>query len=130
MVPVNNCKFCYHALKNLPIIVYKEHYRSSTYVDDCVRTLANIVGNFIPGRIYNIGSDQYHNIETLADIIWDYTKASKELISYKESEFLTTKVKKVDIGLSLKELNHRATISLEEGVKRTIDWMRDYYRLK
>lgn len=125
-----NCKFCYHALYNLPIIVYKGHSRSSTYVDDCVRTVANISYNFIPGRIYNIGSDRCHNIETLANIIWDYTKASKELISYKESEFLTTKVKKVDIGLSIKELNHRYTISLEEGLKRTIDWMKDYYNIK
>ena len=125
-----NCKFCYHALQNLPIIVYKGHFRSSTYVDDSVRTVANISDNFIPGRIYNIGSDQYHTIETLADIIWDYTKASKELISYEESEFLTTKVKKVDIELSLKELDHRATISLEEGVKSTIEWMRVYYNIK
>jgi len=49
-----NCKFCYHALKKLPIIVYKGHYRSSTYVDDCLRTVENISGKFVPSRIYNI----------------------------------------------------------------------------
>ena len=70
-----NCKFCYHALHNLPITVYKGHYRSSTYIDDCVRTVANISDNFISGRVYNIGSDQFHDIETLAKVIWDYTKA-------------------------------------------------------
>lgn len=125
-----NCKFCYHALNNLPIIVYKGHHRSSTYVDDSVRTIANILDNFIPGRIYNIGSDQYHSIETLADIIWKYTNAPKELITYEDGEILTTKVKKVDIKLSLKELDHRATISLEEGVERTIEWMKVYYNIK
>jgi dTDP-glucose 4,6-dehydratase len=124
-----NCKFCYHALHGLPIIVYKGHYRSSTYVDDCVKTVANISDNFIPGRIYNIGSNQFHDIETLAEIIWNYTNASKDLIEYRESEMLTTKLKKVNIDLSEKELNHKQTISLADGVKRTIDWMKEYYKL-
>jgi dTDP-glucose 4,6-dehydratase len=124
-----NCKFCYHALHNLPITVYKGHYRSSTYIDDCVRTVANISDNFISGRVYNIGSDQFHDIETLANIIWNYTKAPAALIEYKESEMLTTKLKKVNIDLSIKELGHIQTISLEQGVKKTIDWMKEYYRL-
>ena len=124
-----NCKFCYHALYGLPITVFKGHFRSSTFIDDCVNTVANISNNFIPGRVYNIGSDQFHDIETLADIIWNYTGASKDLIVYKESEMLTTKIKKTDIALSVKELDHKQTISLEEGVKQTIDWMKDYYRI-
>jgi len=124
-----NCKFCYHSLMKLPIIVFRGHYRSSTYVDDCVYTLANIIDNFIPGRVYNIGSDQYHNIETLADLIWSYTGAPKDIIQYRDSEKLTTKIKKVDISLSVKELGHKQTVSLEEGIKLTIDWMKKYYGL-
>lgn len=124
-----NCKFCYHALFGLPITVYKDHYRSSTYVDDCVRTVSNIIDNFKSGEVYNIGSNQFHDIEKLADIIWTYTGADRKLITYAESEKLTTKIKKVDNSLSVKDLNHQETISLEDGVKRTIDWMRDYYRL-
>ena len=124
-----NCKFCYHALHKLPITVYKGHYRSSTFIDDCVRTVANISDNFIPGRIYNIGSDQFHDIETLASLIWNYTNAPLNLIEYKESEMLTTRLKNVNIDLSVKELGHKQTISLEEGVKKTIDWMKSYYRL-
>lgn len=125
-----NCKFCYHGLHQLPITVYKGYYRSSTYIDDCVTTVANISDNFIPGRVYNIGSNEFHDIETLADIIWKYTKAPIELIEFKEAEMLTTKIKKVNNDLSVNELNHKESISLEEGVKRTIDWMRDYYRLE
>jgi len=124
-----NCKFCYHALKKLPIIVYKGHYRSSTYVDDCLRTVENISGKFVPSRIYNIWSNDYHSIEKLADIIWNYIGAPRELITYNESEVLTAKVKKVNIDLSINELDHKPTVSLEEGVKRTIDWMKEYYRL-
>lgn len=124
-----NCKFCYHALFGLPVQVFRGFYRSSTYIDDCVRTIANIGDNFIDGRVYNIGSSQYHDIETLADIIWDYSKADRSLIEYKDCEILTTKIKKVDNSLAIKELNHQETVSLEEGVKKTIDWMRNFYRL-
>lgn len=125
-----NCRFCYSALHKLPVIVYKKHYRSSTYIDDCIRTLANICDNFIPKRIYNIGSSQYHNIETLVDIIWKYTKADVGLITLMDSEKLTTRIKKVNIDLSIEELDHKETVSLEEGVKKTINWMKYYYKIK
>ena len=113
-----NCKFSYHAIKGLPITVYKHHFRSSTYIDDAVTTISNISDNFIDGRIYNI--------ERLVNIIWDYTGADRSLITYKESEPLTTKTKKPDLTFSIKELNHKQTIGLDEGVKRTIDWMKEF----
>lgn len=119
-----NCKFCYHALKGLPITVHRGHFRSSTYIDDCVTTVSNIADNFIDGRVYNIGSDEYHDIETLANIIWEYTGADKSLIKYAESEVLTTMTKTPKITYSINDLGHKATVTLEEGVKRTIDWMK------
>ncbi|MCC2630523.1 MAG: Nucleoside-diphosphate-sugar epimerase [Candidatus Paceibacter sp.] len=122
-----NAKFCYHALHGIPVTVYKGHYRTSTYLEDTCRTLTNISDNFIPGEVYNIGGDEYHDIETLAKIIWDYTGADPKLIEYKDSEVLTTKSKKVDISKAKKDLKHELTISLEDGVKKTIDWMRSYY---
>jgi dTDP-glucose 4,6-dehydratase len=125
-----NCKFCYHALFGLPITVYKGHYRSSTYVDDCVRTIGNISDNFINGNVYNIGSDQFHDIETLAEVIWDYTGADRKLITYGESEVLTTKIKKLDNIASVRDLDHKESVGLIEGVKLTIDWMKDYYKIK
>ncbi len=119
-----NSKFCFHALKGLPIEVFKGHFRSSTFISDCVDALANITENFIPGRVYNIGSDQFHDIETLAGIIWEYTKSDKKLIKFKESEKMTTITKKVNNELSKTELKFKETVSLEEGVKITIDWMK------
>jgi dTDP-glucose 4,6-dehydratase len=119
-----NCKFCYHALKGLPITVHKGHYRSSTYIDDCVTTVSNIAENFIDSRVYNIGSDKYHSIEALADIIWDYTGADRSLITYSNSEVLTTISKTPSIIHSIEELGYKPTVTLEEGVKKTIDWMK------
>jgi dTDP-glucose 4,6-dehydratase len=124
-----NAKFCYHALMGRPITVYRGHYRTSTYLSDTCATLANIVDNFKPGEIYNIGGSQYHDIETLAKIVWDYTKADPSLITFADSEILTTRTKKVDVSKSTRDLKHTNAVSLEEGVKKTIDWMRSYYHL-
>ncbi len=124
-----NSKFCYHALHGLPVTVYRGHYRTSTYLEDTCNTLANIVDNFKSGEVYNIGGSEYHDIESLAKIVWDYTKADPKLITYKESEMLTTKSKKVDISKVIDHLKHELTVSLEDGVKRTVDWMKDYYKI-
>ena len=125
-----NCKFCYHALHNMPVVVYKGHYRTSTYLEDTCRTLSNIVDNFMPGEIYNIGGLEYHDIETLVDTIWKVTGADRNLIEYKDSEILTTKSKKVDIQKAVDQLDHKLTVKLEDGVKASIDWMKDYYKIK
>lgn len=125
-----NAKFCYHALHGLPITVYRGHFRTSTYLEDTCRTLSNIVNNFKPGEVYNIGGTEYHDIETLAKIIWEYTGADQKLINYQESEILTTKSKKLDVSKAVRDLDHKLSATLEEGVKRTIDWMRDYYGIK
>ena len=124
-----NCKFIYHALHGLPITVYKGHFRTSTYLEDTCRTLSNIIENFKPGETYNIGGLEYHDIETLADIIWEKSGANRNLITYKESEILTTKTKKVDIEKAKKDLDHHLTVNMEEGIAETINWMKQHYKI-
>jgi nucleoside-diphosphate-sugar epimerase len=34
----------------------------------------------------------------------------------------------VDVSKAIRDLGHRTTVSLEEGVERTVAWMRDAYR--
>ena len=125
-----NAKFCYHALHNLPITVYRGHTRTSTYLEDTCRTLSNIVDNFKPGETYNIGGVEEHSIDQLAKIIWDYTGADPKLIEYKDGEIMTMKNKPLDTRKAIRDLGHKISFSLEEGVKRTIDWMRKYYGLE
>lgn len=124
-----NAKFCYHALHGLPIVVYRGHYRTSTYLEDTCKTLANIIDNFKAGETYNIGGLEYHDIETLAKTIWDYTGVDKSLIEYRDSEILTTKSKKLDVAKAVQDLSHSTSISLEEGIKKTIDWMKKVYNI-
>ncbi len=124
-----NCRFLYCALKGLPWTIFRGHSRTSTYLADTVRTLANISGNFKPGETYNIGGNQMHSIEELSDVILKVTGADRSLVQYRESEILTTKVKKVDTSKSLRDLDHRNSYSLEEGMRLTADWMRKVYEI-
>lgn len=123
-----NCRFLYCALHDLPWTVYRGHYRTSTYLADTVRTLANITENFKPGTVYNIGGENYHSIEELSDCVLRVTGANPRLIQYKDSEILTTRLKKVNISKSVRDFDHKNTYDLNTGMRLTAEWMRDVYR--
>lgn len=123
-----NCRFIYCALKNIPWIVYRGYTRTSTYLEDSARTIANIVDNFIPGETYNIGGDEYHTIEEFSDLVLEVTGAKSSLVIYKDAEVLTTRHKKVDVFKAKSHLKHKSSVSLKEGVVNTVDWMRSVYK--
>jgi dTDP-glucose 4,6-dehydratase len=122
-----NCKFCYHLLMGFPITVYRGHTRTSIYIEDASRTLVNIVKNFKEGEVYNIGGIENHDIETLAKEVLAITGADQTLVTFEDSEILTTKDKYLDVSKAVRDLGHKCTISLPEGLRSTIVWMRDYY---
>ena len=119
-----NCRFLYCALNGLPWTVFRGHQRTSTYLADTVRTLANISDNFKPGETYNIGGKDLHSIEELSEVVLAVTGADPGLVKFKESEILTTKIKKVDVTKAIADLDHTNSYGLEEGMKLTADWMR------
>jgi dTDP-glucose 4,6-dehydratase len=125
-----NCRFLYCALHGLPWTVFRGHSRTSTYLADTVRTLANISENFKPGETYNIGGTGLHSIEELSEVILKITGASSSLVNYQESEILTTKWKRVDTSKSVNDLDHKNSYSLEDGMNLTADWMRRAYDVR
>lgn len=122
-----NCLFCYRALHDLPYTVYLNHHRTSTYVTDAAFTLANIVDNFIPGEVYNVGSTEYHDIKTLSDIILQYLGKDDRHVTYKGSEPFTTRNKKLDVSKAVRDLGHHPKVSLAKGLALTLEWMKTYY---
>lgn len=125
-----NCRFLYCALHGLPWTVFRGHSRTSTYLGDTVRTLANITDNFKPGETYNIGGDKYHSIEELSEVVLKVTGADPQLVRHRESEILTTKIKRVDASKAIADLTHKNTFSLEDGMRLTANWMRQVYDLR
>jgi len=122
-----NCRFLYCSIMGYPWTVYKGHSRTSTYLADTVNTLCNIIHNFVPGETYNIGGNVLHTIEELSDIILEISGGNKDLVKYEESEMMTTKIKNVDVTKSIIDLNHQNTINLNDGIKKTFEWMKGVY---
>jgi dTDP-glucose 4,6-dehydratase len=116
--------FVHSALHDLPYEVYLNHKRTFTYVTDAARTLANIVSNFRPGEAYNVAGAGQHSIKYLSDLILHCLRKSDDFVIYKEEEPFTARDKTADVRKATRDLNHRPAVSLEEGVRYTIDWMR------
>jgi len=124
------CRFCYHALAGLPFTVYRGHKRTSTYITDCANALASISSNFKAGEVYNIASEEYHDIETAAELVLKATGASPKLVSYSDGEPFTTKVKQVSADKARRDLGMKTTVKLPEGIVETVKWMRAEYDFK
>jgi dTDP-glucose 4,6-dehydratase len=94
-----------------------------------VRTVANITENFRAGETYNVGGVDLHTIEELSQVVLAVTGADPRLVHYQNPEILTTKLKRVDTSKSVRDLGHKNSYSLAEGMRLTADWMRQVYRL-
>ena len=123
-------RFIYHALHDKPYTVYKGHKRIVDYVEDTVKTVANIVDNFKPGEVYNIGGkvEWEREIKYISDLILKYLDKDDSIVTYKEAEPFTTKVKKIDFSKAIRDLKHDPKVSPEEGIPKTIEWMKRLYK--
>jgi len=124
-------KFIYHALHNRPYTVFKGHKRIIDFVEDSCRTWANIVDNFIPGEVYNVAGrpEWERDIREYSDLILSAVGRDDSLVTYEEAEPFTTKVKTIDCSRAIRDLRHSPGVTPEEGIARTVDWMRQYYRI-
>ena len=124
------CRWIYHALHKQPYLVYTGHKRTSTYVDDTARTLANIADHFKAGEVYNITGTSLHDMKTPSDIILRQLGMDDSLVEYREHEPQTTLEKIVDGEKGKRDLDMRTTVGLEEGIARTIAWQREVYSVR
>lgn len=125
-------KFIYHSLFDIPFTVYAGHKRIIDYVEDTARTVANIADNFIPGEAYNLGGKQEweKTIDQYARIILDAVGRDDSLVTWKDAEPFTTDVKTIDSTRAIKDLKHDPKVDPEEGIRRTVEWMKWYYRVE
>jgi dTDP-glucose 4,6-dehydratase len=120
-------KFIYKALKDEPYTVYLGHKRTLEYVEDICRTLANIMDNFKPGEVYNLGGDQQYEIKYVSDLILKTLGKDDSKVVYKEAEPFTTRIKTPDSTKAKRDLNFKLTVPIEEGIRRTVEWFKKAY---
>ncbi|MEM3713291.1 MAG: NAD(P)-dependent oxidoreductase [Thermoproteota archaeon] len=120
-------KFIYKALHDEPYTVYLGHKRTLEYIDDICRTLANIIDNFKPGEVYNLGGDEQYEVKYVSDLILRLLDKDDSKVTYKEAEPFTTRIKTPDSSKAKKDLEFKLTVPVEEGMRRTVEWFRKTY---
>ncbi len=124
--------FIYKVLRGESYTVYLGHKRIFDYIEDTCHTFANIIDNFKPGEVYNVGGKEEweHDIKYVSDFILKYLGRDDSKVIYKDAEPFTTKVKRIDFSKARRDLNHNPQVPLEEGIARTIEWMKQVYGVK
>ena len=117
--------FILQALHNQEITIYGDgsQTRSFCYVSDLVEALYRLMNhsNFI-GPV-NLGNPSEFTMKALAQKIIDLT-GSKSKIIYQPLPEDDPKQRKPDISLAKKNLNWQPEISLEDGIKKTIEYFK------
>lgn len=121
------CKLIFNVLNDKESIVYKNHKRTSTYITDLVDGMVSILSNFKSGNVYNLAGDDYHTIEYAFRLIVKKLNIKKVKVKFIESEKFTTQNKLTDNTFARKDLKFSSKVDLDEGIARTIKWMKDYY---
>ena len=122
------CLFCYRALFDIPYSVYEGYHRVFMYIDDFIPTLANALDRFIPGEVINIAGTEFRSVHELSDLILKSLDLDDSNIEYLPEDRHNVLNKRPDITKAREILDHDPNVTLEEGIPRTIEWMRSTYK--
>ncbi len=116
--------FVCQALKKEPLTVYGDgtQTRSFCYISDLVEGIWRVM-NVEYHKPINLGNPNEMRIIDLAHLVLKLTGSSSKII-YKEMMEDDPKRRRPDITLAKKLLNWEPKVSLEEGLKRTIEYFR------
>jgi UDP-glucuronate 4-epimerase len=141
-------KFTKKILAGEPIDVFNfgNHRRDFTYIDDIVEGVVRVMETTpetnpewsgdnpdpatsrAPWRVYNIGNNQPVELMRYIEVIEDRLgkKAEKNLLPLQPGDVPDTYA---DVAALTEDVGYKPDTPIEEGVKRFIDWYRDYYKV-
>ncbi|MBI4226139.1 SDR family oxidoreductase [Candidatus Roizmanbacteria bacterium] len=119
-------RFITQALNGDPMTIYGDgkQTRSLCNVDDMVEGLARLM--FYPktkGEVVNLGATEEHTVLDYAHLIKKLTNSQSQIIFSEPLPQDDPKKRKPDINKAKKLLNWEPKISLEDGLKKTIDYI-------
>jgi dTDP-glucose 4,6-dehydratase len=116
--------FIRQAINGEPLTIFGDgtQTRSFCYIEDLVRGILKMGETHHPGPI-NLGNPEEHTLLELAQIVGSLVGGNSGLI-FKPLPEDDPRHRKPDISRAREVLGWEPSISLEEGVSRTIDWMR------
>ncbi|KGP75879.1 nucleoside-diphosphate sugar epimerase [Desulfosporosinus sp. Tol-M] len=121
------CLFVYRALQGIPYDVFEGYSRVFMYIDDLIPSMANAVERFKPGEVYNLGGTEYRSVQDLSNLVLKYTGGSPGLVRNLPEDKHNTVSKRPDIRKATLDLGHNPRVLLEEGLPKTVEWMKNVY---
>jgi nucleoside-diphosphate-sugar epimerase len=119
--------FINQALTNAPITIFGDgsQTRSFCFVDDMVEGLMRAMSyEMTSGQVMNLGNTDERKISEIAGLVKEMTGSSSEIINEELPED-DPKVRKPDITKAKSILEWEPKVSLEEGLKKTIEYFRN-----
>jgi nucleoside-diphosphate-sugar epimerase len=119
--------FIYRALKGLPLTLDNGGVasRDFIYVEDVARGLLACATNGAPGDVYNIASGIETTIRRLAELVLEQTASSSELELGPRRPWDHSVLRLGSPTKAERDLGFIAEVSLEEGLRRTIEWTQE-----
>jgi dTDP-glucose 4,6-dehydratase len=117
-------QFVTQALTGAPMTVYGEgtQTRSLCYVDDLIEGLMRLLRSDYTMPV-NLGNPHEVTMLQLAETVRDLCQ-SESIIEMRPLPVDDPQRRCPDVGVAVRELDWRAAVSLEEGLRRTIAWWR------
>ena len=115
-------RFIKWVLEGVPLQIFGDgsQSRDFTYIDDIAEGTI-LALNTVGYDIFNLGSNKPHNLSYVIELIERYT-GKKALLEYGEFHKADMKATWADIGKANRVLGWMPKVSLEEGIKRTVEW--------
>ena len=103
--------------------------RDFTYIDDIISGVLSALSHAYPYEIFNIGNNKSVELKYFIEIIEKNLDkiAQKKMMPMQAGDVVSTFA---DIKNSEKKLNFKPRTKIEDGVKKFIDWYKNYYKIK
>lgn len=120
--------FITQALKNEPLTIYGDgtKTRSICYVSDLVDGLIRAMfQSGTAGEVFNLGNPEEHTVLEFAQTIIRLCEASSPIV-YETSRIDDPERRRPNISKAQQVLGWRVNVSMEDGLRRTIEWFRSH----
>jgi UDP-glucose 4-epimerase len=119
--------FIYRALKQLPLQLENEGRatRDFIYVGDLVEGLLTCAESGAPGDVYNLASGKETSIRQLAELVNRLTDNPAEVELLPARNWDRSGRRFGSVEKAERDLGFEAQTPLEDGLLRTVDWMRE-----
>ena len=117
-----------HVLKGLPLQIWGDGsaVRDYLFIDDLNKAFLAALNGKSSGNTFNIGSGKGYSINELVAYIRQVT-GKKINVAYSPAHNSAIPRSVLDIGLAQKELGWAPSVNLEQGLKRTWEWIQKNY---